>query len=126
MRTPGSWTSRLLSASEINAWLLAVPRIDRDCRLYSYCRQMKSFWLSSSHEGTALEAREVAVPEPAAGQILVRMHAAGLNRGELMVRRDLHGKAGPARPAGNEGAGEVAGLGSGVSDFRTGDRVMGV
>jgi NADPH:quinone reductase len=56
--------------------------------------------------------------------LLVRVHAAGLNRGEFMSRHDLHGASGDARPAGTEGAGEVVRVGSGVTGFTPGDRVM--
>jgi len=84
---------------------------------------MKSFWITSADGGTVLQPREIPVPEPAAGQLLVRMRAVGLNRGELMARRDLHGHS-AARPAGGEGAGEVVRLGAGVTGFRPGERVM--
>jgi NADPH:quinone reductase len=88
--------------------------------------RMKSFWISSTEGGTALQLRESPVPQPAAGQLLVRMFAAGLNRGELMARRDLHGHSAEARPAGGEGAGVVARLGPGVTGFQPGERVMAV
>lgn len=87
---------------------------------------MKSFWLRQAQCGTLLEGRETPVPEPSAGQILVRMRAAGLNRGEFIARRDLHGASAEPKPSGNEGAGEVAAVGSGVSRFKAGDRAMGV
>ena len=64
------------------------------------------------------------MPEPGEGQLLVRVHAAGLNRGEFMSRHDLHGASGEARPAGTESAGEVVQVGSGVSGIAPGDRVM--
>jgi NADPH:quinone reductase-like Zn-dependent oxidoreductase len=52
------------------------------------------------------------------------MRAAGLNRGELIVGHSVKA-GGPAKPAGAEGAGEIAKLGAGVSVFKTGERVMG-
>lgn len=85
---------------------------------------MRSYWISQSGSETALESREVAVPEPAAGQVLIRVRAAGLNRGEFIAGHGLV-KPGAARLAGNEGAGEVAKLGAGVSGLAVGDRVMG-
>lgn len=85
---------------------------------------MKSFWIKPADAGTALEERETPVPEPGAGQLLVRVRAAGLNRGEFITRRDLHGDAAAARPAGTESAGEVVRLGPGVANFAVGDRVM--
>jgi NADPH2:quinone reductase len=84
---------------------------------------MKSYWIKPAGSGTVLEERDVPIPVPAAGQLLVRVHAAGLNRGELITRGDLHG-ASDARPAGTESAGEVEAVGPGVSGFATGDRVM--
>lgn len=85
---------------------------------------MKAYWLGITADGTFLEEREIPTPEPADGQLLVRVHAAGLNRGEFMSRRDLHGGSGEGRPAGTECAGEVVRLGSGVTGFRAGERVM--
>jgi NADPH:quinone reductase-like Zn-dependent oxidoreductase len=60
------------------------------------------------------ELREAPKPQPGPGQLLVRVKAAGLNRGELL----RHGltKPGAAKIGGTEGAGEVEG---------TGRRVMG-
>jgi len=62
----------------------------------------------------SFELREAPAPQPVPGQLLVRVRAAGLNRGELL----RHGltKPGPAKIAGTEGAGEVE---------KTGERVMG-
>jgi NADPH:quinone reductase-like Zn-dependent oxidoreductase len=85
---------------------------------------MQSYWIQSSAEHTALERREVPVPEPAAGQILVRMRAAGLNRGEIIAGHGLT-KPGAAKPAGVECAGKIAGLGAGVTGHAPGERVMG-
>jgi NADPH:quinone reductase-like Zn-dependent oxidoreductase len=52
------------------------------------------------------------------------MHAAGLNRGELIVGHSVKA-GGAAKPAGAEGAGEIAKLGAGVGGFKIGERVMG-
>ena len=74
---------------------------------------------------TVLELRDTPVPQPAAGQLLVRMHAAALNRGEFVVGHGLHGKAGTWKAIGGEGAGEVVAVGDRVTAFAAGDRVMG-
>lgn len=85
---------------------------------------MKSWWIRSESAGTALELREGAVPQPGAGEILVRVRAASLNRGELLAAIELHA-AGAPRPAGTDLAGEVVRIGEGVSGIEPGARVMG-
>ena len=67
-------------------------------------------------------------PRPAAGEILVRIRAAGINGADLL---QLAGKypAPPGAPAdipGLEFAGEVLECGPGVQRFEPGDRVMGI
>ena len=84
---------------------------------------MRSWWMQTDGVSSTLELRDVALPEPAPQQLLVRLHAAGLNRGEFILGHGLH-KAGPAKPIGMEGAGEVVKAGAG-SRFQVGDRVMG-
>lgn len=85
---------------------------------------MKSYWIRPESGKTAIELRDAPAPEPGPGQLLVRMRAAGLNRGELIVGHSVKA-GGAAKAAGAEGAGEVAKLGAGVTGFRAGERVMG-
>ncbi|MGE0312830.1 MAG: zinc-binding alcohol dehydrogenase family protein [Lautropia sp.] len=86
---------------------------------------MQGHWMLMTDTDTVLALRESAVPVPGAGQLLVRMHAASLNRGEFIVGHGLHGQPGTWKAIGGEGAGEVAAVGPGVAGFAVGDRVMG-
>ena len=80
--------------------------------------------MQATSDRANLVLSEVAVPQPGPQQLLVRMRAASLNRGEFIVGHGLT-KAGTAKPAGMEGAGEIAALGAGVAGFKVGERVMG-
>jgi putative PIG3 family NAD(P)H quinone oxidoreductase len=67
-------------------------------------------------------------PQAGAGQVLIRVHAAGLNGADMHQRLGRY-PAPPGSPQdipGLELAGEVAALGPGASRFREGDRVMGI
>ena len=76
-----------------------------------------------------LEWREHADPEPGPLDLLVRVRAAGLCRGDVMQRDGLYppppGTAPPELP-GIELAGEVVAAGAQCRRFRPGDRVMAV
>jgi NADPH:quinone reductase-like Zn-dependent oxidoreductase len=82
---------------------------------------MKAYWITPGAGGMQVELRETPMPEPKAGEVLVRVRATSLNRGEL-----LGGKPGaPARAGGGECAGDVVKTGEGVTSASKGDRVMG-
>lgn len=82
---------------------------------------MKGYWITPGAGGTQVELRETPTPEPKAGEVLVRVRATSLNRGEL-----LGGKPGaPARAGGGECAGDVVKVGEGIAGVSKGDRVMG-
>jgi NADPH:quinone reductase-like Zn-dependent oxidoreductase len=72
---------------------------------------MRAYFLKSPE--MQLELRDAPQPQPKPGQHLVRVRAAGLNRGEFL----RHGltKPGPAKIGGTEGAGELP----------SGERIMG-
>jgi NADPH:quinone reductase-like Zn-dependent oxidoreductase len=70
-----------------------------------------------------LERVDAPAPVAGPGQVLLKMHAAGLNRGEFIPGGLI--KGGTAKPAGIEGAGAIVALGTGVSGLQVGQRVMG-
>ncbi len=71
-----------------------------------------------------LMLEEIPTPRPAAGQVLVRIRAAGVNPYDTYMRTGTYMKK-PALPytPGSDGAGEVEAVGEGVNKFKPGDRV---
>src|ERR1700709_1613539 len=85
--------------------------------------QMKAYVYGAS--GAAIT--DVAKPSPKGTQVLVRVHACGLNRADLgMTKGHVHGSAGGAgTELGMEWAGEVAELGPDAEGVQVGDKIMG-
>jgi NADPH:quinone reductase len=71
-----------------------------------------------------LRLEEVPAPQPGSGQVLVRVHAIGVNPVETYVRAGTYARL-PALPytPGNDGAGVVDQVGPDVSEFKPGNRV---
>src|SRR5438034_2622520 len=71
-----------------------------------------------------LRLEEVPTPQPGAGQVLVRMHAIGVNPVETYIRAGTYALK-PTLPytPGNDGAGVVEQIGDSVTEFKAGDRV---
>jgi NADPH:quinone reductase len=86
-------------------------------------KTMKAVMLVPGPDGADITVREVPRPAAERGQVLVAVHAAALNRGELMTRRNL--RSGSPQSNGIEFAGEVVELGAGVDPAWLGLRVMG-
>src|SRR3977135_4047467 len=64
-------------------------------------------------------------PIPAAGEVLVRVKAAGLNYHDIFTRRGMPGiKVAMPCIMGIDFAGDIAALGPGVGDWAVGDRVL--
>src|SRR5262245_2562996 len=73
-----------------------------------------------------VEVRELPKPEPKPEEILIRVRASSLNRADLAVASgQQHGRVGGVGARlGLECSGEVEAVGSAVTNFKSGDRVM--
>lgn len=88
--------------------------------------------IRSKRAGSAdhLLVAEVPKPAPGPGEVLVRIHATSVTRGDVLLRKmprllvRLFGEIGKAIP-GHEYAGNIEAVGSKVAGFAVGDRVFG-
>lgn len=85
---------------------------------------MLGITVNRTGERHPLELKEVEIPRPVAGELLIKVHAAAVNRTDIVTRQ---GKAGyMTNPIlGVEVAGTVAEA-NGETGFQAGDRVMGL
>ncbi len=74
-----------------------------------------------------LQYEDVSVPEPKAGEVLIKVEAASLNRADLSLRKGAYRISPDQLPVipGREVAGTIEKLGANVSEFKTGQRVVG-
>lgn len=84
-----------------------------------------------AYEGfDALRYDDAPLPRPAAGEVLIRVHAAGVTPSELRWRPTTTSRDGAPRSLplilGHELSGEIAGLGADVQGWREGDAVYGL
>jgi NADPH:quinone reductase-like Zn-dependent oxidoreductase len=88
---------------------------------------MRQVWITRAGAPEVLQVREQADPEPADGQVRIRVKAAGINFADLMARVGLYPDA-PKIPCvvGYEVSGIVDRVGAGVKELREGDRVFGM
>lgn len=71
-----------------------------------------------------LQHQTLADPVPAAGEVLVRIHAAAFNHRDVYIARGLYAKIRTPVVLGSDGAGEVVALGEGVRADWLGRRVL--
>src|SRR5258705_12274368 len=71
-----------------------------------------------------LKLEEVPTPKPAAGQVLVRIHAAGVNPYDTYMRAGTYAVKPPLPyTPGSDAAGVIEAVGDGVRKVKPGDRV---
>jgi len=85
---------------------------------------MKAIIVHEFGEPEVMKLEDVPTPEPGAGQVLVKVMAAGVNPVDTYIRSGNHAHA-PQLPytPGKDAAGIVEKIGEGVTIFKPGDRV---
>ncbi len=85
---------------------------------------MKAIRVKEFGDPEVLQLEEVPAPQPGSGEVLVRMHAIGINPVETYIRAGKYARL-PQLPytPGNDGSGVVEQVGPGVTDFKPGNRV---
>src|SRR3954466_10124593 len=85
---------------------------------------MRLISITSPGGPEVLAIREGDIPRPSATQVLIKVHAAGLNRADLLQRQGKYPPppGAPEHP-GMEVAGEVVACGAEVREFKVGARV---
>jgi NADPH2:quinone reductase len=86
---------------------------------------MKAIQIHETGGPEVLQLAELPIPEPGAGQVLIRVEATGVNFIEIYFRKGVYKAALPLTP-GSEAAGTVEKLGPGVTGFAAGDAVASV
>jgi len=85
---------------------------------------MRAIVVDAFGDPDVLQLKDIPDPVPGAGQVVVRLHAAGVNPVEAYIRSGAYYRKPPLPwTPGFDGAGTVESAGSGVTEFRTGDRV---
>ena len=87
---------------------------------------MKAVRIHSFGGPDVLRFEDVPVPKPGTNEMLVRVHAAGVNPVDWKIRHGLLGQGPLPQMMGSDFSGVVEALGSGVRDFRVGDAVFGI
>ena len=86
---------------------------------------MKAIVIAQPGDESVLRLGETAAPELTPGAIHIRVHAAGVNRADLLQRQGFYPPPPGASPLlGLECAGEVVGVAPDVDAWRPGDRAM--
>lgn len=85
---------------------------------------MRAIQVHEPGAATVLRYEETATPEPACGEVLIRLRAAGVNHRDIWVRQGAFGGFATPRILGSDGAGEIEALGDSVEGLQVGQRVV--
>jgi NADPH:quinone reductase len=103
-----------------------VPGFGPDCLFKSNFRgaNMKAILVRQFGGPEVLKLEEVPTPKPAAGQVLVKIHGAGVNPADAYARSGNYAVIPPLPyTPGSEGAGVIDSVGDGGKKVKPGDRV---
>ncbi len=114
------WAASLVALTAINAWggeMTTLPTTQKEYRLVR----------TGTQGPFTLKLVEAAVRSPGPHEVLVKVHAASLNRRDIFLMQGLY----PVGPRDSlvplsDGAGEVVAVGSGVKRLHVGDRVAAI
>ncbi|MBX3388796.1 MAG: NADPH:quinone reductase [Phycisphaeraceae bacterium] len=85
---------------------------------------MKSIRVHSFGDPSVLRYETVPDPVPAAGQVLIRVRAIGVNPVDTYIRAGIYGPQQFPFVPGYDACGQIEQVGAGVSNFKVGDRVV--
>ncbi len=84
---------------------------------------MKAIRIHSFGEPEVMQVEEIPDPQPGPGQVVVRVHAVGINPVETYIRSGIYPKPPTPVTLGNDGAGVIDAVGPEVDGVAVGDRV---
>ena len=84
---------------------------------------MKAIRIHSFGEPEVMQIEEIPDPQPGPGQVVVRVHAVGINPVETYIRSGIYPKPPTPFTLGNDGAGVIDAVGPEVDGVSIGDRV---
>jgi len=88
-------------------------------------KEMRAVAITEPGGPEVLQEISVPIPEPTESEVLIRVHAAGVNRPDVLQRLGMYPVPGDADPLpGLEVAGEVVATGANAARWRSGDKVM--
>ena len=89
---------------------------------------MKAVVIHEYGNNDVIQYGEIARPEPQAGEVLIKIHAAGVNPVDWKIRDGAGQRLGMTLPIalGGEITGTVESIGAGVETLRVGDAVFGI
>src|SRR5271154_108252 len=92
--------------------------------LASRSHKMKAIQVHKFGGSEELKLEEIPTPKPAAGQVLVRIHAAGVNPYDTYMRAGTYAIKPPLPyTPGSDAAGVIESIGDGIKKVKAGDRV---